>query len=673
MKLWSKIGLLIVDLICIGSIIAYILIQTDSLFQSPIPIGIICFASLLLCALSEYLLGDIGFGNKGFGQRIVICNVVFVLFIIVWFSLRNFSDIKSVLDVHKYNIVVPILWGIFALSVLSTAFGIIYYTGKAYFKPEKRKEDPIKELVVFEEELSDEDIAFVQSFDAADILLTENSIEKENIKDLTIPYPKYVSAEKSGSFVEYLQELKDIPREHPELAAIEQFALNINANTHVNALFDNLQENVSNIHLGDALENVKELLGNAHKASLDWMHNPDSNVTKSLMKNIGDCMQNDINSSWTIMSLHTKETLQSKLIYIGRKFMTDIGKGYFQTFAETDALSDVASQLGDNIGDAFENITSDLPHDLGLDMWSSDYMIDSHFPMASTALTIFKAGKQTIGEGADVEKTLSKAGVKIASTTSGVTIGSIIGNFIFPGAGGLIGAAIGGYIGKKIASDVNSVELKELQEQLDAQEIKLKKAIEKANDDVNRSKEKTSNVIKDIATKECNKFEKIKNTTPIDSLEGNVLEMAVCVVLRDYILQFVEGANDKVSKLVDNIPTMKQIQHYPRESVKSLLSILSGIEHSIEEGVYYNGQLVRKECAVYVIKSLILHQQLQCAWQNMVYATYKESLYNIFEGSEKSLKEHVDLVQDKQRMIDYENQKVQELVTKIKEEAKTMV
>lgn len=672
MKTWSKIVLLIIDLILIGSIIAYILIQTDSPFQSPLPIGYICLALLLFCALCEFFIGGIGFGNKGLGQRIIICNIVFVLFIILWFSYRNFEDINSVF-VKSNDIVVPILWGVYTISLLGAAFGIIYYTGKAYFITEKVPEKQSGKPTIFTDYLSDEDEAIVKSFDAVDILLSDNETIKENLKDLKFPNPKGISSNDSTSFVKYLQKLQDVPKAHPELGVMEQFILTVNANTHLEDFYDSLQENISNIHFGDSIKEVKDLLTNAKEASLDWVHTRNPQVTELLTDNITQCLKDDFHNRWTQLALHNKGSLASKLLYTGRKMTADAAKGWYETFVDTDSLSHIANELGDHVGNALTDIASDVPHDLGLDMWNPDYALDAHFPLTSSAITLFKAGKQTIAEDADVEKTLTNAGVKIASTTGGVAIGGIIGNFIFPGLGGLIGGAIGGALGRKLASNVNTAELKELQEKLQTQQKAYKEKTEKANQEIADYGKKTTKEIKAVATREYNHFTNLRKNTPVDKFEHHLLERAFCIVLRDHVLEYMNAKNDEVSFLINKIPSLKQIEQYPRESVKSLLSILSRISELINGAPYYNGQLIKGICAEYTIKSLVMHQQLLYLWQNKIIDDYKESINNIFEKSEECIQDYIQFVENEKSAVAEEERKTHDLIKQIKAEAKTLV
>ena len=294
------------------------------------------------------------------------------------------------------------------------------------------------------------------------------SSENEKIENIKIPYPTIEHSD-SSSLVNYLKELSKIPKTHPEFASLEQFVLTIGANSEIEQLFNTIVEDVSKIHFSDTLFSVKELLDDARKSSFDYLKNPDSETTNKLMENIQKCMSSDFSSSIFRLRLSEKESLYEKLFYIGKKGVVDVGKGGFKTFFDTEKFSDVIGDFGNDIRDSFDDVISNIPHDIGVDVWDVDYDFSSHFPLITTAITLFKAGKQTIVNDADVKKTLKNAGVKIVSAAGGVSIGSLIGSLIFPGVGTAIGAAIGGFLGRKFASNINTLNLKELQEKIENQ------------------------------------------------------------------------------------------------------------------------------------------------------------------------------------------------------------
>ena len=173
----------------------------------------------------------------------------------------------------------------------------------------------------------------------------------------------------------------------------------------------------------------------------------------------------------------------------------------------------------------------------------------------------------------------------------------------------MIGAMIGGWLGKKGAHSINTAELKRLQDELSKQIQVIQDTAKLAQENIQRYQEETTANISAIAYRENESFQSIKDDESFECYSEDTMLFATVIILRDYIAQLIsdlkngdETQRKHAQELEQYIPSNQQIKMYPKESLGLLLSSQKYIGNNMEEDYRCNSALMNEICIVFYCK-----------------------------------------------------------------------
>ncbi len=501
--------------------------------------------------------------------------------------------------------------------------------------------------------------------------------QRLSVDNLSVPIPSLPTEENPAPFVDYLKRVSNLPSDYPALASLEQFLGTMYANQNWDNSFDVLEYSISSVASGTGqyLVGLKDLLADTKHAIVDYIHHPDSETTSRLIKNALKTFSDDVHSDFFRLGFEHAEGVGGKAAYILRKFATDSLKGGAESFINSEDLNNLNSNLASSFHDAFENIASSTPHEVDIDIFSPDFDGSAHFPFITTAIEAFRlADKWTDGD-VDMVSAAEKSAVKVIGTGGGAYIGGAIGTLICPGVGSAIGAMVGGWLGRKFANDVNRQELERLQAEYENQYNHLLELAEQAKNHITIAQSETTSLISNLAKEEYLTFENAKNSTPFENVSHNELLYAVDIILRDYILYFVQLQKKKgksVIELYNCLPTLSQVKVYPKESLELMLSVQSYIKETYSENEYYDFGLILQACVEMMINNVVLYKTLQCTWYTEIYDSYKTSISRVLTGSDSYIKDYVEIVKSEKEIVQRQKQNVDDAESHVRAEARTL-
>lgn len=522
-----------------------------------------------------------------------------------------------------------------------------------------------------------EAVCLLNAVDEVDKMQLSFEEQRTNIDDLKVPIPSAPSEDNPAPFVNYLKEVSDLPTRYPALASLEQFFEIMCANQDWDNFFNSLESSfdIAATGTGDYLHGLKDVLFDTRHAITEYIHHPDHETTSKLIEHALKTFTEDAHSSYFRICLSHAEGIGGKAAYVLRKFATDSLKGGAESFVNSEDLHHLNADLADSFHEAFDNITSSVPQEIDVDIFSPDFDGSGHFPFITTAIEAFKlANKWTDGD-IDMVSAAEKSAVKIAGTAGGAYMGSAIGTLICPGVGTAIGAMIGGWLGRRAANSVNRQELERLQQIYEEEYNRLNDLAVQAKQVITSAQQTTANQIMDVAIEEHASFENAKESDPFEKIRNNELVYAVDIILRSYIIYFLkeqQNQNSTDKKLKSYIPTLEQIRLYPKESLELMLAAQKHIKTQYNEDEYYNYEVVIQACIEMMVKNLALYKTLQCTWYTEMYDAYRRSISNVLSRSDSHIKEYVDIVRSENDKIDRQKQVVDEAEQNVRDEARTL-
>ena len=547
----------------------------------------------------------------------------------------------------------------------------------------KKKDDP-KRIVIPKYNTQDipKDAACVFSaLDSFEDIIQVHKEELDKLEGLIIPVPEEPSEDNKAPFVDYLQSLSNLPKNHPEFAALEQFALMVADKSH---LYD-FGEELSHILVDmvkdgwDYAGGLKGLLLNTKVSFTDFISNPSEETKRLLCDNIKHCLQNDFHGAKFHLDIEHARGLWGKLGTILKHSASDTGKGAFETFFNDEAFHDLNANFAEQFSEHLDDIASSIPTDVDMDVWDSDFNADAHFPMISTAIELCRLGSKYADGDVDMEKAATKSGVKIGMTAGGVYLGGVIGSFLFPGVGTAVGAMIGGWLGRFGANKFNKTETKRLQGELEDQVKRIEERAEEAKQNIEQYQRQTSEKITDVAKKESEHFEELKHDSPLSEYSYKSMLQAVSIIAKEYLVHFIHEAETKYGaskeaetlNLKKYLPSGDQIKVYPKESLGLILSSQKYIRDNFKEDYRYNSKLINEICISSVIQKITVTKTLQALWYNQFFNDYKTSVANIMQKSNDYIKEYIDNVDLEKHAIDIEVTRAEEIKNELEKEIKT--
>ena len=547
----------------------------------------------------------------------------------------------------------------------------------------KKKDNP-KPIVVPDyntQDIPKDALTVFAALDSFEDIINDHTLEMDKLENLIIPVPEEPSEENKAPFVDYLQSLSNLPKSHPEFAALEQFVLMVADKSHLYDFGEELSHSLVDMSKDgwSYAGGLKDLLFDTKSSVADYISNPTKETSLALWHNIQHCMQHDFHGAKFHFDIEHARGLWGKVGTLLKHSASDTGKGIFETFFNDDAFHDLNENLAEQFSEHLDDIASSIPTDIDMDVWDPDFNADAHFPMISTAVELCRLGVKYADGDVDMEKAAAKSGVKIGMTAGGAYLGGVIGSFLFPGVGTAVGAMIGGWLGRFGANKINKAETKRLQGELEKQVKRIEQRAEEAKQNIEQYQLRTAENITDVAKIESENFEELKHDSPLVGYSEKSMLQAVSIIAKEYLVHFIHEAERKygtikeeeTSKLKKFLPSTDQIRVYPKESLGLILSSQKYIRNHFKEDYRYNSELMNEICISSVVQKLSLTKTLQALWYNQVYIDYKTSIANVMQKSNDYIKEYVDNVDLEKRAVDEEIERAEEIKEELENEMKT--
>lgn len=564
------------------------------------------------------------------------------------------------------------------LTFLFAYILMTYYIIKGFVLIKKEEEIRLPERPKLEYvEHTPATFCLLETFDEVDEMQKSFAEQRIYIDELEVPIPSAPSEDNPAPFVNYLKQVSDLPTRFPIFASLEQFLEIMCANQNWDNMFNSLESSFDIAATGveDYMHGLKNVLSSTRHAITEYVHHPDPETTSNLVEHALKTFTEDAHSTFFRLSLSHAEGIGGKAAYVLRKLATDSLKGGTESFINSDELHHLNEDLANSFYEAFDSITSSIPQEIDLDIFSPDFDGSGHFPYITTAIEAYRlAGKWSDGN-VDMVRAAEKSAIKIAGTAGGAYMGSAIGTLICPGVGTAIGAMVGGWLGRKTANSANRKELERLQQIYEKEYEQLKILANQAQNTIVSAQETTANKIMNVAIEEHKVFEKAKDSDPLEKIRNNELLYAVDIILRSYILYLYNELQSKkptYKKLKSYIPTIEQIRFYPRESLELMLAAQQHINSQYGEEEYYNYKLVIEACTEMMVKNLTLYKILQCTWYTEMYDSYRRSISNVLTRSDSHIKKYVETVKSENEKINNQKRIVDNAEHNVKDEARTL-
>lgn len=644
------------------------------------PLLIYCFDWLLI-ALSHSGKGQVLI-NRVHHSKFILSRLSLYLLLFTWSLIVVLLGHYQILSrerlgdmLHNSSIV-----GLIGLVVLLAVFVFanIYILCGFVIERRTQKSMPQKPSVDYER-IPAEGKCLMDSLDCFTSIIKEHKSDNGLIQSLQIPLYKGNVKDSKAPFMDYLNELSAIPKSHPEFASLEQFLLMVADNSGVNDLMDSVGTNLQGL-ANDGVEyarGLKDLLGETKDVVANFAHHPDSETIHSLLENIAQAMDKDVHRPYFRLRFSHAGGEYGKLKFLVKHLFQDTGKGIFNTFFDENSFQELNEDFVEAFSEHIDDIVSSLPTDVEVDIWDPDFDGSAHFPIITTAIEAIKLGDKYMDGTVDMEKAFEKSATKVGLTAGGAYLGSIVGSFICPVAGTAIGAMLGGWLGRKGAKEINTSDLKELQNEFLEQSQHLQQRVEEAKNNIGLYQHYANNNIVNIVERESSRFEELKNENPIKNYDDTTSYKTVSIIVRDYLKSIVDAQEKQhkgmdLSRLKSYIPSTEQISKYPQESLALMLSSKEYINQNCYADSYCNFDVINEVCLSKIVTDISLVETLQTVWCNQIYNEYKNAISTILVDSNNSIEEYVKLVQQEKTAIDSEVKKAEEIKKKVEQEAKTL-
>lgn len=574
-------------------------------------------------------------------------------------------------------------WIKLCATIIVLAYLLMNYLIISGFLFEKvHVQEDVKVPIFEKQDLSAETKCVFEATQSYSEIVSLHHMQMEELRGLSIPVPQEPSETNKTPFVDYLKELSDMPKSHASLASLEQFALAIADKSGLYDFGDKIIDNLQGLAKDgvDYVVDLKDILLGSKESFADYLSHHDQETTYTLLDNIKHCIYSDFHGAKFRFDLSHAHGEYDKLGTVLKHLASDTGKGSVETFFDSDKLDEINHNFAEHFSEHIDDIASSMPTDVDIDIWNPDFNCDAHFPLITTAIETFKLGSKYFSDDdINMESAFGKSATKIGMTAGGAYLGSALGTLVFPGVGTMIGAMIGGWLGKKGAHSINTAELKRLQGELTNQIRVIQDTAKLAQENIQRYQEETTANISAIAHRANLAFQSIKEDDPFQSYSENTMLFATAIIFRDYIVQLIcdlKNGDDTQRKhaqiLEQYLPSNQQIQMYPQESLGLLLSSQKYISNNMEEDYRYNWSLMNEICLSSVVRSIAVLKSLQVLWYNKIYTEYKGSIYKVMKESNGQIETYVENIDSEKKRIDDEVDKAEHIKKQVEDEAKTL-
>lgn len=636
-----------------------------------IPIAIYCYD--LICFKTRKNGNSFGLEKILERWSYTISRPALHIFILVW------SIVTILLSQYHHEIGFfeshIVIWSIVSLAFV--ILNVVIFKGLVLIKKQSRI--CVDKPIVDNDDLPEEGRVLLDTIEYYSKLHDENRNENRQLQALRIPTFRERQYNGDTPSVEYFNELVDIPKSYPQLASLEQFTLMVADNSGLDELLESVSDNLGKL-ANDGIayaHGLKEVLAKTTSSIADFVHHPNDETTHQLLDNIVDALDKDVHRPFFRMGLSHANGASGKMQYLAKHLFQDAGKGTAETFFDFDDFHELNTNFVDSLHEHIDDVASSLPTDVEMDLWDPDFDGSAHFPIITTAIEAIKLGGKYSDGGIDMNRAFEKSATKIGLTAGGAGLGSIIGSFILPGVGTAIGAMIGGWLGKKGAKEINTADIKRMQEEFEEQKRLLDRKVSDAEKNIERYRKQANDAIVLFSEREAIRFEALKKDKPMELLDGKILSRSYIVVLRDYIMDFLQSNESTITdkektEIKKFIPKTEQCAKYPEESLKLMLSAKEVINRNAKNGYFCDYDDIYRICLSIAVENMVVTQASQALWYNQLLNSYKTSIYNILQQTNDYIKEYAQNVCNEHDMIDAEVEKLKEIKKKYEDEAKTL-
>lgn len=527
--------------------------------------------------------------------------------------------------------------------------------------------------------------------------------EWREVQALSIPVPTNRGEESASPIGEYLKEISNLGKSHPEMASLEQFILNVAHFPNLEGWQDSLRDVLSSgVGVASASQHLVE---DTVKSFGHFVVSPDKSTWGTLCNNVLERLNDSGHSKLFRLKLYHAHGPGGIFGTSAKEFGKDAGLGAFDTFKPEDGF--------ENIGNAFDAFKSSF-HDFAehfspefdvadVDVFEPDFDFTAHFPVISSVKEAFvNFGRMADGD-VDMASSMFHSATKVAGRAGGAYAGGVIGSFFCPGIGTAIGSMLGAWAGGWLANRSNRQEFECLKQEFEDQ----KKVLEQTADSCRRALETEQIVIeeniKTIAQQEQQSFDKSKVKYPYVSRDNRFFVVAFGTVLYDIIWDIAETYslrsktpdkakynallnllpnNDLFGKntfeaysIRDSISMTRPL--FQRGEVESLYYMIDGLISLIKKWrirlpYYYNLSEIVDMFISMVDNAILVGRIEHVGWLSQVQSDYVRSTANILTKSESRLNEFKNFVEAEQRKVSVEADKCSELAKRAEAERKTL-
>ena len=323
-------------------------------------------------------------------------------------------------------------------------------------------------------------------------------------------------------------------------------------------------------------------------------------------------------------------------------------------------LQDMADSMKDM---SVESLHEALGETLGDHVQSTVEAGTDSIPIVSSVLEVFKQSKKYKNGDIKVKDAIKQSGTKIGLKTLCGGIGSLLGAPLGP-VGMWLGGFAGSWVGNTISHDIKTAKLKECVKELEQMKTDFNDSLEKSSKELDSAYIEAGKAVSHVAEKKQRQFDNARAESPLDRLDKSMYVIPVCIMARDYAMQYLTVNSRKARIIIKYVPSVNQINQSPEESMAMLLYALRLTNELYGSGDYYNEKLIINECNKRVQFEMMKLQMEQDEWMMDVFMKYNIAISDIAQVLKKETDEYnytVDVVMEKlQKEKDNLNRKQEE-------------
>lgn len=285
--------------------------------------------------------------------------------------------------------------------------------------------------------------------------------------------------------------------------------------------------------------------------------------------------------------------------------------------------------MAENIkGMSVDGLHEALGETLGDHLQSTVEAGTDSIPIVSSVFEVFKQGKKYKNGDIKVKDALKQSGTKLGLKTLCAGIGSLLGAPLGP-AGMWLGGFAGSWVGNSISHDIKTAKLKECVKELEQMKTDFNTSLEQSSKELDNAYLDAGKAVSHAAEKKQRQFDNARAVSPIDNLDKTLCVIPICIMARDYALQYLSVNNRKARTIIKYVPSINQINQYPEESMAMLLYTLKLTNELYGSGDYYNEKLIVNECNRKIQFEMMKLQMEQDEWIIDVYMKYNIAISDI--------------------------------------------